>query len=137
MSAVFGSSSSLPPLVSEGGGLVCESVVKADPLLVQQEVQGSVDVPLTCHPSSSLTTCAFRSSESWTHMVALTQWVMFPICLKRTADVITPVLVQCFGGLFVWLVSRLGGDKNCHSNSKRSTVLYCQLMTDLHNISIV
>ena len=30
MSAVFGSSSSLPPLISEGGGLVCESVGKAD-----------------------------------------------------------------------------------------------------------
>ena len=29
-SAVFGSSSSLPPLGSEGGGLVCESVGKAD-----------------------------------------------------------------------------------------------------------
>ena len=29
-SAVFGSGSSLPPLVSEGGGLVCESVGKAD-----------------------------------------------------------------------------------------------------------
>ena len=29
-SAVFGSSSSLPPLVSEGGGLVCESVGKTD-----------------------------------------------------------------------------------------------------------
>ena len=29
-SAVFGSSLSLPPLVSEGGGLVCESVGKAD-----------------------------------------------------------------------------------------------------------
>ena len=28
-SAVFGSSSSLPLLVSEGGGLVCESVGKA------------------------------------------------------------------------------------------------------------
>ena len=28
-SAVIGSSSSLPPLVSEGGGLVCESVGKA------------------------------------------------------------------------------------------------------------
>ena len=28
-SAVFGSSSSLPPLVREGGGLVCESVGKA------------------------------------------------------------------------------------------------------------
>ena len=32
-SAVFGSSSSLPPLISEGGGLVCESVGKADLLL--------------------------------------------------------------------------------------------------------
>ena len=29
-SAVFGSSSSLPPLVIEGGGLVCELVGKAD-----------------------------------------------------------------------------------------------------------
>ena len=29
-SAVFGSSSSFPPLVSEGGGLVCESVGKDD-----------------------------------------------------------------------------------------------------------
>ena len=29
-SEVFGSSSSLPPPVSEGGGLVCESVAKAD-----------------------------------------------------------------------------------------------------------
>ena len=29
-SAVFGSSSSLPPLVGEGGGLVCEWVGRAD-----------------------------------------------------------------------------------------------------------
>ena len=29
-SAVFGTSSSLPPLVNEGGGLVCESAGKAD-----------------------------------------------------------------------------------------------------------
>ena len=27
---VFGSSSSLPPLISEGGGLVCELIGKAD-----------------------------------------------------------------------------------------------------------
>ena len=32
-SAVFGLSSSLPPLVGGGGGLVCESVGKADMLL--------------------------------------------------------------------------------------------------------
>ena len=31
-STVFGSSSLLPPLISEGGGLVCESVGKADRL---------------------------------------------------------------------------------------------------------
>ena len=29
-SAVFGSSLALPPLVSEGGGLMCESIGKAD-----------------------------------------------------------------------------------------------------------
>ena len=29
-SAVFGTTSSLPPLVNKGGGLVCESVGKAD-----------------------------------------------------------------------------------------------------------
>ena len=29
-SAVFGSTSSLPPLPGVGGGLVCESVIKAD-----------------------------------------------------------------------------------------------------------
>ena len=65
-SAVFGSSSSLPPLVSEGGGLVCESVGKADLLSDHFDSKQSweaVDLPLTCHPSPSLTTLAFRSSE--------------------------------------------------------------------------
>ena len=60
-SAVFGSS-----LVSEGGGLVCESVVKADLLLSDQfdskQSREAVDLPLTCHPSLSLTTFAFRMS---------------------------------------------------------------------------
>ena len=58
-SAVFGSSSSLPPLVSEGGGLVCESVRKADLLsdhLESKESREAVDLPLTCHQSPSLTT---------------------------------------------------------------------------------
>ena len=51
-SAVFGSSSSLPPLVSEGGGLVCESVGKADLLSDQFDSKLSreaVDLPLPCH----------------------------------------------------------------------------------------
>ena len=61
-SAVFGSSSSLPPLVSEGGGLVCESVGKADLLpdhFDNKQSKEAVDLPLTCHPSPSLTTFAF------------------------------------------------------------------------------
>ena len=62
-SAVFGSSSSLPPLVSEGGGLVCVSVGKADLLSVHfdsKQSREAVDLPLTCHPSPSLTNFAFR-----------------------------------------------------------------------------
>ena len=65
-SAVFGSSSSLPPLVSEGGGLVCESVGETDLLsdhFDSKQSREAVDLPLTCHPSPRLTTFAFRSSE--------------------------------------------------------------------------
>ena len=67
-SAVFGSSSdsSLPPLIGAGGGLVCESVGKADMLSAHFDGKKSrdpVDLPSTCHPSPSLTTFAFRSRE--------------------------------------------------------------------------
>ena len=66
-SAVFCSSSSLPPLViSDDGGLVCESVDKADLLLDHfdsKQSREAVDLPLTCHPSPCFTTYAFRSSE--------------------------------------------------------------------------
>ena len=64
--AGFGSSSSLPPLVTDGGGLVCESVGKADLLsdhFDSKQSREAVDLPLTCHPSPSLTTLACRSSE--------------------------------------------------------------------------
>ena len=59
-------SSSLPPLVGGGGGLVCESAGKDD--LLSDHFDGkqsreSVDLPLTCHPSLTLTSFAFRSSE--------------------------------------------------------------------------
>ena len=65
-SAVFGSSSSLPPLVGGGGGLVCVSGGKVDLLSDHfdcKQSRESVDLPLTCHPSPSLITFAFRSSE--------------------------------------------------------------------------
>ena len=63
---MFGTISSLPPLVNEGGGLVCESVGKADLLsdhFDSKQSREAVDLPLTCHPSPSLTTFDFRSRE--------------------------------------------------------------------------
>ena len=71
-SDVFGSSLSLPSLVGGGGGLVCESVGKADRLLDHfhsKQFKEPVNLPLSCHPSPShinvgLITFAFRSSEA-------------------------------------------------------------------------
>ena len=63
-SAVFGKCSSLPPLVSEGGGLACESVGKADLLsdhFDSKQYSEAVDLLVTCHSSPSLITFAFRS----------------------------------------------------------------------------
>ena len=54
----------MPPLVV--GGLVCGSVGKADLLsdhLYSKQSREAVDLPLTCHPSPSLTTFPFRLSE--------------------------------------------------------------------------
>ena len=61
-----GSYSSLPHLILEGGGLVCESVGKADMLSTHfngKQSRDPVDLPSTCHPSPSLTTFALRSRE--------------------------------------------------------------------------
>ena len=52
-SAVFGSSSSLPKLVSEGGGLVCESGGKADLLsdnFDRRQFREAVDLQLLVLP---------------------------------------------------------------------------------------
>ena len=65
-SAVFGLSSSLPPFVGGGGGGVCESFGKTDLLSDHfdgQQFRESVDLPLTCYPSPSLISFAFRLSE--------------------------------------------------------------------------
>ena len=102
-SAVFVLSSSLPPLVGGGDGLVCESVGKAD--LFSDHFDGmrsreSVDLPLTCHRSPRLTTFAFRSCEVRHFLVDFYPYGgtdplgKFPLFLKRTADFLAaPILV--------------------------------------------
>ena len=90
----------MPPLVSEGGGLVCESVGKADLLsdhFDSKQSREAVDLPLTCHPSPSLKNSAFRSSEIRRLLLDLVDLYcvthplcMFPLFLKRT-DVMAPL----------------------------------------------
>ena len=100
-SAVFGSGSSLPPLVGPRGGLVCESVGKADLLsghFDSKQSRESVDLLVTCHPSPSLITFAFMSRVVKHLLVDLVPYGgtdplgMFPLFLKRTADVLAPHL---------------------------------------------
>ena len=116
-SAVFGSSSSLPPLVGPGGGLVCESLGKADLLsdhFDSKQSRQSVDLLVTCHPSPSLITFAFRSSEVKRLLLDLDpddgtdHLDMFPLFLKRSADVLAPR----FSVVFRWLL-RLGSLPAC------------------------
>ena len=104
-SVVFGSSSSLPPLLNEGGGLVCESDGKADVLsdhFDSKQSRKAVDLPLTRHPSPSLTTFAFMSSEVRRLLLDLGPYGgtdpfgMIPLFLKRTADVLGPRLSVVF-----------------------------------------
>ena len=102
--AVFSSSSSLPPLVSEGGGLLWESVRKADLLwdyFGSKQSREAVDLPITCHPSPRLTTFEFQSSEVKRLLLELDPYGgtdplgMFPLFLKRT-DVTAPCLSAVF-----------------------------------------
>ena len=109
---MFGSSSSLPLLVSEGGGLVCESVGKADlqsDNFDSKQSMEAVDLPLTCHSSASLTTFAFRSSELRRLFLDLDRYGgtdplgMFPLFLKGTIFAVISyhlfliVIKNCYG----------------------------------------
>ena len=104
-SAVFGSSSSLPPLVGPGGGLVRESVGKTNLLsdhFDSKQSRESVDLLVTCRPSPKLITFAFRSSEVKRLLLDLDPYGgtdpvgMFPLFLKRTADVLASSLSAVF-----------------------------------------
>ena len=77
----------------------------------------SVDLPLTCHPSLSLTSFAFRSSEVRRLLLDLDTYRgsdplgMFSLFLKRTADVLAPRLSVVFRRLVRLGSSRLAGDR--------------------------
>ena len=98
---------SLPPLVSEGGGLVGESVGKYDLLsdpFDSKQSREVVDLTLTCHSSPILTIFAFRSREVTPLLLDLgpcggiDPLGMFTDFLKRTAVVMCNVTAACSSG---------------------------------------
>ena len=97
--------SSLPPLIGGGGGLVCESVGKAEMLSAYFDGQQSwdpVNLPATCHMSPSLTTFAFRSREVRRLLLDLNfyggtaPFGYVSSFFKRIADVLAPRLALDF-----------------------------------------
>ena len=78
---------------------MCESVGKADLLsdhFDSKQSREAVYLPLTCHPSPSLTTFGFMSREAMRLLLDLDPYGgtdplgMLPLFLKRTADVLAP-----------------------------------------------
>ena len=118
-SAVFGSSSDLsfPPLIGASGGLVSESVGKAEMLSANfdgNQSRDPVDLPSTCHLSPSTTTFAFRSWDVKWLLLDLDSYGgidplgMFPLFLKRTVEVLAPHLAVVF-----WRLLYLGSFPVC------------------------
>ena len=96
---------------------MCESVGKSDLFsnhFDSKQSREAVDLPLTCHPSPSVSTFAFRLREVRRLLLDLDSYGgtdplgMFPLFLKRTADVMAP----CLSVLFWWSV-RLGSFPVC------------------------
>ena len=96
---------------------MCESVGKADlpsNNVDSKQCREAVDLQLTCHPSPSLTTFAFGSREVGRLLLDLDPYGgtdplgMFPIFLKKTADIMAPRLSVVFRRLV-----RLGGFPAC------------------------
>ena len=96
---------------------MCQSVGKADLLsdhFDSKQSWGSVDLLVTCHPSPSLITFAFRSTEVKRLLLDLDPYGdtgplgMFPLFLERTADVLAPHLSVVFRQLL-----RLGSFTAC------------------------
>ena len=86
--------------------ICCQIILTAKPS------REAVDLPLTCHPSPSLTTFTVRSREVRHLLLDLDPYGdplgMFPLFLKRTADVMAP----CLSALFRRLV-RFGSFPAC------------------------
>ena len=117
--------------------MLCESVGKADLLpdhFDNKQSREAFDLPLTCHPSLSFTTFAFRSREVRRLLLDLDPYGgtdplgMFPLFLKRTADVTAPRLCV----VFLQLV-RLGNFPVCWRQANVTPIPKCPPSSSVAN----
>ena len=115
--AVFGVSPSIPPLLSSDGSLVSDHNKRARLLMSQfdsKQSRDTVALPPTCHPIASFTKFAFRSKELFIILHDLDEYGgtdplgMFPLFLKKIADVLAPKLSIIFRKLI-----KLGSFPKC------------------------
>lgn len=104
-SAVFGSDSSLPPLLDTGGSLVNSPIEKANLLnrhFDSKQCRDGIELPLTCHPEVSFSSFAFRSNEILRLLSSLDPYGgsdplgFFPLFYKRIADLLSRKLAVIF-----------------------------------------
>ena len=119
---------------------MCESVGKAD--LLSDHFDGkhsreSADLPLTCYPSPSEVSRLLLDLDPYGGSDPLG---MFPLFLKRTADVLVSRLSVVYRRLVrlgsfpaVWRQANVSPIPN----GPPSSSICCQLLTDFHGISIV
>ena len=115
--------------LSEQSTLSEQSVGKADLLsdhFDSKQSRECVDRPLNYLPSPRLYTFTVMSSEVRRLLLNLDPYRgsdelgMFPLFHKRTADVLAPVLVQCFDGCV-----RLGSFPACNRQANAIACLLC------------
>lgn len=103
--SVFGTESSIPPLMKPGGALVADPASKADLLssfFDSKQSREDVGLPQTCHPEPKLSSFAFRSSAVLKLLLDLDSYGgvdplgFFPLFFKEIATVFSPKLSVLF-----------------------------------------
>ena len=96
---------------SVGRAIVCSQIILTESrpgnLLICRSLVISL---LVLSPLHSGRVRSVVSCLTWTLMGALTHWVRFLFFLRELLMFWPPVVVECFGCMFVWVVSWLAGD---------------------------
>ena len=117
--SVFGTESSIPHLMKQGGALVTDPASKADLLnsfFDSKQSRVSIDLPHTCHPETKLSSFAFRARSVHELLMDLDAYGgvdplgFFPLFFKEIAIVLSPKLrmyisTSVEGGVFSFFMA--------------------------------